>query len=152
MRITAYLGPALARVTKPAFLPVVAHMGERQGAHKIKPEGLFDSECRSNFKYMKILNKQQMLDAPENTLFFKWEPNLLSEFGIKTGNRGDSDIWTAEFTCGFNEYKLPVNAKQFPWELSSCSFGIIEEDDQFVVFENHEIEALIEDLKKCIKQ
>lgn len=100
---------------------------------------------------MKILNKKQMLDVPENTLFFEWEPYILSNLSIKTGNRGGDDIWASEFSCGFDLYAASENPTGFTWELSSCSFGLIQDDDQFAVFENHEIESLIEKLKKCIK-
>lgn len=119
---------------------------------------------------MKILNREEFLKMPENTLFFKWDGNC-SEFGIK-GETTHPDffmhqffIWTdppddgaANFVAGgVTEFKdgkwhdIIGTVKEFKFREVYGRDGLFDKEQHFAAFEKSDIEQLIGQLQECLE-
>jgi hypothetical protein len=110
---------------------------------------------------MKIVNLQQFLAMPNETLFSKYEPCFFHNLSIKTENCGKRDFFVQQLVdaieCGgsddfFNKLEeAQINGVSLKMDFDCGGRdGCFEDDQLFAVWEKEDIEALINRLQKCI--
>ena len=110
---------------------------------------------------MKIVNLQQFLAMPAETLFSKYQPCVFGDLGIKVGNAGQRDFFTQEINgaIAFNDTGEFVdrladaaeNGASIAMDFdTSMRDGLFEDGQLFAVYERADIEAMIARLQRCL--
>jgi hypothetical protein len=110
---------------------------------------------------MKIINREEFLKLPENTLFCKYKPCCFDDISIKNENVGDIDFRVRKLFDVDNHDSNEMVDILFDAEETGNYFklhfnttyrdGLFDKDQLFAIFDNEEILQLIENLKRCIK-
>ena len=110
---------------------------------------------------MRIVNRETFLNLPSGTVFMKYKPQIFDELMIKykTTVMGDfvcSDITqTIDCESSYGRGDILFDAvdnpgKSIPLDFNSCSRDSFWDEDQlFAVYEQKDIDGLIEALSKC---
>lgn len=114
---------------------------------------------------MKIVDRKTFLTYPSNTLFCVYEPS--GNFGLIQIKTCDPGFWGDDFVTSeingwlsdchnSNEYSEKVdkaeNGEEFRFDLeSSTRDGLYEANQLFAVYDNQDIQALIDKLKQLQK-
>jgi hypothetical protein len=110
---------------------------------------------------MKIVNLQQFLALPGETLFCKYQPCAFGELEIKVENSGERDFLTQDIAgaIAFNdsgEYVDKLEAAREQGTSLPMDFdfpgrdGMFDDEQLFAVYERADVEALIERLQRCL--
>ena len=103
---------------------------------------------------MRVINRKEFLQMRKNTIFATYEPCVFGRLCIKGESFEDDFLFTDFMETGlnFNIYSdLLDNRKSVLIDLSSQSRdGIFEDEQMFVIFEDKDIEHLIDRLKMCL--
>jgi len=111
---------------------------------------------------MRIINRTEFLKLPEKTLYRKYQPQTYGELSIKYGSLANDyvdvelvgDIEgtdSSDSNSGAHDYyKNTSSVFRFDYE-GTCRDGLYDDDQLFAVYDNTDIEQLIEQLKSCIK-
>jgi hypothetical protein len=115
---------------------------------------------------MKIVDRKTFLTLPYNTLYRKFSPIIFGDLEIKEDtieNGIDGDWWSVDLHgyvegCDNSDQNIEsiMNAvnkgSSFTWDLETAGRdGLYDRDEMYAVYENADIEQLIERLKDCIK-
>lgn len=110
---------------------------------------------------MKIVNLQQFLAMPEETLFSKYEPCHFDGLEIKVGNCGERDFITqqiadaiechdiGDFAAKLDDAKDTGVSLSMDFNMASRD-GCFEGEQLFAVWERADLEALIKRLQVCL--
>ena len=110
---------------------------------------------------MKIVNLQQFLALPAETLFAKYQPCVFGDWEIKVGNAGQQDFYTQAINgaIAFNDTGEFVdrltdaeeNGVSIAMDFdTSMRDGLFEDKQLFAIYERPDIEALIARLQRCL--
>lgn len=108
---------------------------------------------------MKLLNRTEFLEMPENTLFSNYDNGNIEGLNIK-GESLSNDfcygdiIFSVENNGNDLFYVIDEieRGKSFPVDLNSYAReGLFDDSLQYIVWENDDIKALISKLNKCVK-
>lgn len=109
---------------------------------------------------MRILNLKEFRELPEGTVFMKYVPCCFEELSVK-GETLDYDFWDSDIVtdilCSGSDEMIQILAKaehdsSFSVDLDvdiEGRDGCFNEDQLFAVYEQKDIDGLIEKLKKC---
>lgn len=111
---------------------------------------------------MKIVNLDQFLSMPPNTVYSKYEPHVFGELCIKGESIHDIDFFYQPINGSF-KYKdtdeflenlaVAEGGKNIPMDFDCQSKdGIFEYGQLFAVWEDKDVSDLIERLKLCINK
>lgn len=112
---------------------------------------------------MKIINRIEFLKLPNNTLFSTYDPCVFGEIQIKGETIGTNDFRVQSINdainCGSsNDFYDILDKAQESSESFDLNFdcwsrdGLYDPDTQlYAVWDNKDVEALIERLKKTLK-
>jgi hypothetical protein len=108
---------------------------------------------------MKIVNREQFLQMPPNTVFSKYKPCILSDLRIKGESWGNDflcqDIENAVECDNLNDFEVKLIVAEESGASVSFDFncesrdGMFDDDQLFAVWESADVQALIERLQKC---
>lgn len=109
---------------------------------------------------MKIVNAKKFLAMPPNTLFSKYEPCCFDDIQIKQETCGTNDFLVQEISSAIrhdnsNKFNEILEKAEITHESIDMDFditgrdGCFDDDQLFAVWENKDIDQLIEKLKKC---
>lgn len=108
---------------------------------------------------MRIVNHEQFLQLPENTLYFKYEPDYLHSFGIKMdtiqsredGRAIDWFYQDLEYPSYDVEAKMRAVGETIRLDFACQGRdGCFDQDQLFAVFEPGEVQDLIDRLRECL--
>lgn len=109
---------------------------------------------------MKVVNKKDFLNLPENTIFSKGKVWCFDGLSMKGESFSNDffylDLIDMDMGSGSNEYfeRLDdslINGNSYPINDAESRDGMFLEDEVFLIFENDDILTLIENLKKGLK-
>lgn len=110
---------------------------------------------------MKIIDLKTFLSLPNNTVFMKFNPMMFESLCVKQDSLMHNDFQyeniTNEIDCsGSDEYMdilynaISCNTVSIPMDFNCiCRDGFFKEDQLFAVYEQKDIDNLIEKLKDC---
>jgi hypothetical protein len=109
---------------------------------------------------MKIVDLKTFLELPENTLYSKYGSCVFGDLQIKMETT-HNDFFTQQICdsiecSGSDEYFDKLEAAQHGGVSLKMDFdimgrdGLFENDQLFAVWENEDVEALIERLQECV--
>lgn len=110
---------------------------------------------------MKIVNRKEFLKLPSNTLYSKYKPCCFGELSIKY-ETGPYDFYCNslnDVTFGSSSdetydklLEIQDSGESIPIDLNCIGRdGLFEEDQLFAVYDNNDVEHIINKLKECIK-
>lgn len=111
---------------------------------------------------MRIVNREQFMKLPENTLFAKYHPSVFGQLAIK-GESWERDFLVQEIVDAIEckdtgEYCEKVDGAQHNGDSIRFDFncqgrdGYFDDDQLFAVWEQEDVRQLIERLKKCLME
>lgn len=106
---------------------------------------------------MKIINREEFLQLPAQTLFHKYEPDVYGELQIKVCNPSDGwhDDFVVDYLFGFvgglEWYEEVEINKEFKFDGSIQRDGLYNKNQLFAVYDNQDIESLMTKLTACLK-
>jgi len=108
---------------------------------------------------MKIINREEFLRLPENTLYSKYTPYIIEKFEIKGESTEYGDFYSQQIVDGFDECEYSKALEYAEQNGSSVKMyfycpgrdDCMNEDQLFAVWDNEDVLALIERLKLCVK-
>ena len=92
---------------------------------------------------------------PAGALYSTWQPSVMGPLSFYEGNRGSGDIWTTEIAEATKDDlhgrcdKLDAG-DSIPIEFCACSFGLVGDDEEFVVWERADVVQLIHKLMESL--
>ncbi len=108
--------------------------------------------------YMRIVNLTEFRTLPEYTLYSKFTPDVFGDIETKY------ETWEFDFLCAnLIDFQGSTSSDEYSRLLDSCVAGksidldfehagrdgMFDKEQLFAIFENKDIDALIEHLKKC---
>lgn len=108
---------------------------------------------------MKIINLEEFLKLPANTLYHKYTPQIFGELEIKVNDPGEWEpSWIAQDLFGFAEGNTGdssnsdiIDSGEFRWDLdSTCRDGYYDYNQLFAVYDKEDVQRLISQLEKCL--
>jgi len=108
---------------------------------------------------MKIINRDQFLDMPANTVYFEFEPCVFGPMRIKGDTIGND--WFYTDICSFDGDKemffdiyddMIQTGRSQPLDMDvEGRDGTFDCDQMYAVLDNEDIKHLIGHLQRCIK-
>lgn len=109
---------------------------------------------------MRIVNREEFLKLPENTLFSEFEPNVFTGLLIKEKSLTD-DYFEIELIGNIdsNDYSdhnkkltdAEENGVSLPLDFEClCRNGAFQQDQLYAVYEKQDVAGLIESLQRCL--
>lgn len=102
---------------------------------------------------MKIINLEEFRKLPPNTLYCKFEPDFFEEIQTK------GETWDTDFLCAIlvdvdsndsGDRGQILDSRKFKLDHEFYGRdGLFEAEQLFAVFENEDIESMINHLNKC---
>ena len=110
---------------------------------------------------MKIVNRKEFLAMPAWTLFAKYRPYSIGELEIKGDTRIGVDYESAQIADSVDSEDTEDRISKLELCEAGASIDIhantyqrdamFDEDQLFAIYENKDIEKIIESLQECIK-
>lgn len=112
---------------------------------------------------MKIYNKKEFYELPENTLYVDYEPYVFYDFKIKGKSiRNDEGKYIDFFYCPLLQFKNQDCQDYFQCQLDKYEHvplnieyierdALFNDEDKYAVFDKEDILALINTLKGVLK-
>jgi len=111
---------------------------------------------------MKIINLEEFLKLPSNTLFHKYTPQVFGGLQVKACDPFDNyaPSFYVKDLYGFTEGSVCsetnsdiIDSGSFKWDLNSVGRdGMYDYDQLFCVYENDDVERLILQLSMCLNR
>lgn len=113
---------------------------------------------------MRIINRKEFLTLPENTLYRKYDPQIFCELEIKrcSPKNGYINDFLSQQLTNLNSHssdeechlkdRYEETSESFKLCYNSCGRdGLFDKNQLFAIYDNEDIEELINTLKTCIK-
>lgn len=112
---------------------------------------------------MRIVDRKTFLSLPPKTLYRKYQPQIYGDLNIKFDTLPFNDWINLEthgdiegsMCCGTNSDLHSVaqyTGDTYRFDLDSCGRdGCYDDDQLFAVYDNEDIQQLIDKLKECLK-
>ena len=111
---------------------------------------------------MKIVNREEFLKLPENTLYTKYEPCVVEDLCIKGETWGNDflvqDITLSVKSTSEHEWDVILELAEIEGSSFDMDFdiegrdGMFDDDQLFMVWEPKDVKQLINRLLKCIPE
>lgn len=105
---------------------------------------------------MKIVNLENFLTLPKNTVFSKFKPFVLADIEIKGDNVGDSDFYVQDISTAIADNYVEHLQKALQGEEIQFDFdseipdGLFEENQLFAIWNQSDVKRLITRLTECV--
>ena len=109
---------------------------------------------------MKIVNREEFLKLPENTLYSKFKPCYFDDLSIKYNTMGNDFVCVSiidSIECDSSEefsdklFDAMENKKSIAMDFDNCGRdGMFNDDQLFAVWESDDIRKLIIELSNCL--
>lgn len=97
---------------------------------------------------MRIVNLRQLVQEPDGTVFCGWQPCIVEGLMVKTGSCTDYDFFYQSLMPDVYPLTHAESAAAFDAATPTAvcdavsRWGLYDDDDQFVVYETHELKQL----------
>lgn len=112
------------------------------------------------FIRMRIINRDEFLKLPPNTIFSKFDPNVFYMPLIKLDNVGDNDFYytpiSGDLYCNILDEDEVIEGMIRKGEKAMLVFdteyrdGLFDEDQLFAIWDKQDVKRLIQRLLLCI--
>ena len=108
---------------------------------------------------MRVVNRTDFMNLPDNTVFCKYRSCCMDDIKIKTGNCGADFVCVDMKTPIGNEGEDSIDAyfrldggESVPLDMEATGRdGFFDNNQLFIVFDKVDIKAMISALQECVK-